>query len=126
VHPELNKRLFWLESISDEYLEKLYDASTCVIAASFGEGFGLPLIEAASKQIPIIARDIPVFREVAGEHAFYFTAENAAQYAEAVESWIALYKAQLHPKSGGMAHLTWKESTDSLVNNLLSSVHAQQ
>jgi glycosyltransferase involved in cell wall biosynthesis len=126
IHPELNRRLFWLESISDEYLEKLYDASTCVIAASFGEGFGLPLIEAASKEIPIIARDIPVFREVAGEHAFYFTADNASQYAQAVESWLALYNAKSHPKSGGMTHLTWKESTDSLVNNLLSSVHAQQ
>lgn len=124
VHPELNKRLFWLESISDEYLEKLYHASTCVIAASFGEGFGLPLIEAASKQIPIIARDIPVFREVAGEHAFYFTADNPSQYAKAVEAWLALYQTQSHPKSGGMAHLTWKESTDSLVNNLLSSVNA--
>jgi len=125
VHPELNKRLFWLESISDEYLEKLYHASTCVIAASFGEGFGLPLIEAASKQIPIIARDIPVFREVAGDNAFYFSAENASQYAQAIEAWLALYKTQSHPKSGGMNHLTWKESTDSLVNNLLSSVNAQ-
>jgi glycosyltransferase involved in cell wall biosynthesis len=125
VHPELNQRLFWLESISDEYLEKLYHASTCVIAASFGEGFGLPLIEAASKQIPIIARDIPVFREVAGDNAFYFSAEDASQYAQAIEAWLALYKTQSHPKSGGMNHLTWKESTDSLVNNLLSSVNAQ-
>ncbi|MBU3584132.1 glycosyltransferase family 4 protein [Polynucleobacter sp. 15G-AUS-farblos] len=124
-HPELNQRLFWLESISDEYLEKLYHASTCLIAGSFGEGFGLPLIEAASKNIPIIARDIPVFREVAGDHAFYYKADNAFEYAQAVQSWLTLYQNQKHPTSGGMTHLTWKESTDSLVNNLLSSVNAQ-
>ena len=124
-HPEINKRLFWLESISDEYLEKLYHASTCLIAGSFGEGFGLPLIEAASKNIPIIARDIPVFREVADDHAFYFKADTPIEYAQAVQSWLALYQNQAHPTSGGMTHLTWKESTDSLVNNLLSSVHAQ-
>lgn len=124
-HPELNQRLFWLESISDEYLEKLYHASTCLIAGSFGEGFGLPLIEAASKNIPIIARDIPVFREVAGDYAFYFKADTPIEYAQAVQSWLALYQNQAHPTSGGMTHLTWKESTDSLVNNLLSSVHAQ-
>ena len=46
-HPELNQRLFWLEGISDEYLEKVYVAITCLIAPSEGEGFGLPLIEAA-------------------------------------------------------------------------------
>lgn len=126
AHPELNKRLFWLESISDEYLEKLYHASACVVAASFGEGFGLPLIEAASKNIPIFARDIPVFREVAGDHAFYFTANDPKEYAQAVINWLELYKKQAHPPSGGMPHLTWKESTDSLVNNLLSSINAQQ
>ncbi|MFZ2159654.1 MAG: glycosyltransferase, partial [Bradyrhizobium sp.] len=71
-HPERQRRVFWLEGISDDYLEKVYAASTCLIAASFGEGFGLPLIEAAQHGLPIIARDIPVFREVAREHAFYF------------------------------------------------------
>lgn len=51
MHPELGKRLFWLEGISDEYLEKIYAASTCLIAASYGEGFGLPLIEADRKSV---------------------------------------------------------------------------
>ena len=71
-HPELGKRLFWLEGISDEYLEKVYATCVCLIAASEDEGFGLPLIEAARHRIPILARDIPVFREVAGDHASYF------------------------------------------------------
>ncbi len=54
-HPQRGKRLFWLEGISDEYLEKVYEASTCLIFASEGEGFGLPLIEAAKHGLPIIA-----------------------------------------------------------------------
>ena len=33
-HKESGERLFWLEGISDEYLEKIYAASTCLIAAS--------------------------------------------------------------------------------------------
>ena len=32
-----------------------------------------PLIEAAKCERPIIARDIPVFREIAGEHAYFFS-----------------------------------------------------
>jgi glycosyltransferase involved in cell wall biosynthesis len=81
-HSELNRRLFWLEGISDEYLEKVYAASTCLIAASEGEGFGLPLIEAAQHKLPIIARDIQVFREVAGEYAFYFSGLEAELLAD--------------------------------------------
>ena len=49
---------FRLQGISDEYLEQVYAASTCLIAASINEGFGLPLIEAARHGIPIVARDI--------------------------------------------------------------------
>ena len=87
-HPEQGKRLFWLEGISDEYLEKIYAASTCLIAASEGEGFGLPLIEAAQHKLPIIARDIPVFREVAGEHAHYFNGLEPQVLADAIKHWL--------------------------------------
>jgi hypothetical protein len=33
-HPELGRRLFWLEGISDEYLGKIYATCTCLIVAS--------------------------------------------------------------------------------------------
>ena len=119
THPELNKRLFWLEGISDEYLEKIYAASTCLIAASYGEGFGLPLIEAAQHQLPIIARDIPVFREVAGEHAFYFSGLSPDALADSVQAWLALDKAGHAPQSSSMPWLTWKQSTQNLLNVIL-------
>ena len=115
AHGELGSRLFWLEGISDEYLEKVYAASTCLIAASYGECFGLPLIEAAQHQLPIIARDIPVFREVAGDHAFYFNAGNAGELADALIQWLSLYKAGQHPKSEEMPWLTWEESSKQLI-----------
>jgi glycosyltransferase involved in cell wall biosynthesis len=120
AHTELNKRLFWLEGISDECLEKVYAASTCLIAASYGEGFGLPLIEAAKHKLPIIARDIPVFREVAGEHAYYFD-DAAAGLAQAIKNWVALYEAGRHPTSDTMPWLTWKESATGLLGAMSRS-----
>ena len=114
-HTELNKRLFWLEDISDEYLEKVYAASTCLIAASYGEGFGLPLIEAAQHKLPIIARDIPVFREVAEGHAYYFNAEDPEGLAQAITDWLELYRSHQHPRSDDMKWLTWKESASQLL-----------
>ncbi|WP_296824737.1 glycosyltransferase family 1 protein, partial [Sulfurovum sp.] len=118
-HPELNKRLFWFNGISDEYLEKIYESSTCLIAASEGEGFGLPLIEAAQHKKSIIARDIPVFREVAGEYAYYFdNSKEPEVIALAVKEWLELYKNDKHPKSDGMPWLTWEESTKQLLHCL--------
>ena len=98
-HPEWGRRLFWVSRASDEYLEKIYATSSCLIAAAEGEGFGLPLIEAARHGLPIIARDIPVFREVAGEHAFYFAGKDSDVLAEAIKQWLVLHERGEHPNS---------------------------
>ncbi|OFY47403.1 MAG: glycosyl transferase family 1 [Bacteroidetes bacterium GWF2_41_31] len=113
-HPENNKRLFWLRGISDEYLEKIYNISTCLLAPSIGEGFGLPLIEAAQKKIPIIARDLPVFREIAGENAFYFNGMKASDLASSINEWLILYKKHMAPSSEKMSFLTWAQSAEQL------------
>jgi len=114
AHVDQNERFFWLQGISDEYLEKIYGASSCLLAASLGEGFGLPLIEAAQKGLPIIARDIPVFREVAGDHAFYFRGDDASDLANPVKAWLLLQKEGREPVSTGMPWMTWQESTEQL------------
>lgn len=117
-HPELGKRLFWLEGISDEYLERVYAVGACLIAASEGEGFGLPLIEAARHDIPIIARDLPVFREVAGPHALYFSGD-ATAIAQSVTEWLQLFSQGRHPSSTKMPYLTWQQSAEQFKAALL-------
>lgn len=117
-HPELGRRLLWLEGASDEYLEHLYNHCDCLIAASYGEGFGLPLIEAAQYKLPIIARDLPIFREVAGEFAWYFNGTTAQDIAESLTEWLKLYKYKLHPQSGEMPWLTWKGSAQQLIGEI--------
>lgn len=121
THHELQNRLFWLNGVSDEYLECIYAASSCLIASSYGEGFGLPLIEAARHELPIIARDIPVFREVACDHAYYFQGFSGEDMALAVRDWLRLYSEGRHPRSRHMPRLTWKESAEQLTRAILES-----
>ena len=114
AHPELNKRLLWLENTSDEYLEAVYRSVKCLIAASEGEGFGLPLIEAAQHNLPIIARDLPVFREVAEGHAFYFSGKEPETVAQSLSDWLKLFEEGVHPVSKDMHWLTWEQSAQQL------------
>jgi glycosyltransferase involved in cell wall biosynthesis len=113
-HPRLGTRLFWFEDVSDEYLDRIYGACSCLIAASEGEGFGLPLIEAAQHKLPILARDIPVFREIAGEHASFFKGRTPEALADAVSEWLQLRAQNRQPHSEGMSWLTWAQSADRL------------
>ena len=113
-HPELGKRLFWLEGISDEYLEEIYSVSTCLIAASEGEGFGLPLIEAAQHGLPIIARDIPVFREVAQHNASYFNGSTADDLAASITSWLRHNGNEPMPTK--LSWNSWKTASTKLMS----------
>ncbi|WP_286917056.1 MULTISPECIES: glycosyltransferase family 4 protein [Pseudomonas] len=117
-HAELGKRLLWLEGVSDEYLEHLYNEADCLVAASYGEGFGLPLIEAAQYNLPIFARDLAVFREVAGEYAYYFEGTETQEIADRLADWLALYQESKHPRSDEMPWLTWKQSAQQLIDEL--------
>ena len=119
-HPERHCRLFWLEGVSDEYLENIYAVSTCLIAASEDEGFGLPLIEAAKHKLPIIARDIPVFREVARAGAYYFSGHAPNDIANAIRQWLPLYEGKSYPSSSCVIQTTWRQSADRLVESIVS------
>jgi glycosyltransferase involved in cell wall biosynthesis len=123
-HPEQGKRLFWFTGISDHELATLYGAVSALLAASEGEGFGLPLIEAAMHGVPIIARDLPVFREVAGSHAYYFSDDGSAEgLSQAILDWLALSHAGKAPSSKQMPHLTWQESAKTVQAMLTDSEH---
>ena len=115
---ERGRRFFWLETASDEFLEEVYARSTCLLAASEAEGFGLPLIEASFYGLPVLARDIPVFREVAGDAATYFTASNHRGLAIEILEWLDLDANDKAPRSSEMQALTWSQSARCLLKQL--------
>lgn len=119
THRELGRRLFWLEDLGDEALAEIYASATCLIAASEGEGFGLPLVEAAQFGLPILARDIPVFREVGGRHAHFFRAGTAGELAQAIREWLAAFAAGIYERSDQLPRLTWAEACGRLETLLL-------
>jgi glycosyltransferase involved in cell wall biosynthesis len=90
-----------------------------MIAASENEGFGLPIIEGARHGLPIIARDIEVFREIAGANAFYFSGLAPAALADAVLAWLKLDESGLCPRPDGIPWLTWEQSTRRLMQLIL-------
>jgi len=113
-HPLFNIRLFWLSGISDEYLELVYKASDCLVAASAAEGFGLPLIEAAKHGLPLLVRDIEVFREVTGGRARFFRGTTGEDLAKSIQDFIFRYKKNEHRSSPPGEWLTWEQSAKKI------------
>lgn len=89
AHPEFGRRLFWFDDVDDGELSYLYDHAAALILASYAEGFGLPIAEAALRGRPVICSDIPVFREVGREGAIYFRVNDAMALAAAIRGFLA-------------------------------------
>lgn len=62
-----------------------YAGASLFVFPSYLETFGHPLLEAMASEVPLVASDIPVFREVAGDAAFYANPHDASSLARAME-----------------------------------------
>ena len=119
-HPELGRRLHWVRDADDALVSALYERSGALLMASEGEGFGLPLVEGARAGLPVIARDLPIFREVCGDNALYFTG-GAAPLAVTLRRWLALRQAGRVPDPARITTVSWTESSRRLAQIVLDN-----
>ena len=114
---ERSDHFLWLDSASDEFLEHIYRRTSGLLVASEGEGFGLPIVEALSHFRRVLARDIPVFRELNGPGVSYFGGRSAAQLGQAIEDW--LHASNDDAALGLRRSFTWDETAAELAKLLI-------
>lgn len=114
-HPELGKRLFMFNDLSDRELEYCYSNSKALVFPSFVEGFGLPLVEAMQRGLPAMASDIPVFREIGGESMAYFGLSEPETLCRLVRTYenTGIFPAAKSLKE--WRWLSWKDSAEQLM-----------
>lgn len=71
--------------ISAEELEGLYRLASCFVFPSLYEGFGLPVLEAMNRGVPVACSGRGSLAEVAGEAALMFDPESPRAIAAAIE-----------------------------------------
>jgi glycosyltransferase involved in cell wall biosynthesis len=70
--------------VSAAELEGLYAATDAFVFPTLAEGFGLPVLEAMARAVPVACSDIAVLREVAGGDALYFDPRSERAMADAI------------------------------------------
>jgi glycosyltransferase involved in cell wall biosynthesis len=84
---------------------------------SLYEGFGIPLLEAMSQGVPVVASDIPCLREVGGEAVSYVPSQNLVEFSEIL--YNASIDSQLRERMvrDGLARIgrfSWRKSAERL------------
>jgi glycosyltransferase involved in cell wall biosynthesis len=66
-------------------LAAVYRRAAALLVTSQREGFGWPVVEAMACGTPVVASDLPVFREVGGEAVTYASVRDLQAWVEAVD-----------------------------------------
>lgn len=125
-HPELNKRLFMFNKLNDRGLEHAYAHARALVFPSFVEGFGLPLVEAMQRQLPVMASDIPVFREVGGDFVAYFELERPESLASLVQEFEASDRFPAARSVRDWRWLGWRDASQQLVDRVLHALRLRR
>lgn len=69
---EMSDRIFLIQGVDYRYVFSFYRQADLFVFPSYLETFGHPLLEAMALDVPVVAADIGVFREIAGSAALFF------------------------------------------------------
>ena len=73
---------------TDAELAAWMKGARALLMPSFAEGFGLPVVEALACGTPVIASDLPVYREIANDIPTYLLPEDRRGWNEAIRAFI--------------------------------------
>ncbi|MBH3341396.1 glycosyltransferase family 4 protein [Pseudomonas mendocina] len=121
-HPQQGKRLFMFNNVDDKSLEFAYSKARALVFPSHAEGFGLPLVEAMQRGLPVMASDIPVFREVGQDFMAYFDLQDPGSLVELIK---AFERSGQFPAARSIEHwqwVDWAAAAEQLVSRTLHGI----
>lgn len=115
---KLGVRVRFVGRVSDDELVALYNMAHVVVQPSLYEGFGMPVIEAMACGAPVIASDIDVLQEVAGDAAQFFPRHDPASLSHLLSA--ALNSPERNPQQSQKSlqrasQYTWPLAVQKLI-----------
>jgi glycosyltransferase involved in cell wall biosynthesis len=115
--------------VSDEDLEGLYATSSCFVVASLNEGFGLPVVEAMQRGLPVASSNAGSLPEAGGDAARYFDPLDVTAIAESIAALLDDTDLRQRMSAAGRAQaatFTWERSARETLESFERAWHARR
>jgi glycosyltransferase involved in cell wall biosynthesis len=122
-------RVLVLPFLSRGTLHAVYQRAALLLLTSDREGFGLPVVEALAAGLPVLARDLPVLREVAGGAAVFVKGTDPREWAHAAGLLLderatapAAWRARVETGRGRAAQFSWQTYAEEMARLYMTVV----
>jgi glycosyltransferase involved in cell wall biosynthesis len=109
------ERVRFVDYVSDAELEALWLLADCAVFPTLAEGFGLPVVEAMARGVPVACSDIAVLREVGADVPCYFDPREPAALAAAVETAVREAAVRVPAGRDRAARYSWPEAARATI-----------
>jgi len=97
---------------SDEQLHAYLQHAQALLFPSFVEGYGMPLVEALALKAPVLASDLDVFREIAGDIPDYLDPLDGPGWLAGIQAYARADSPERNAQLGRIERFrepTWAE-----------------
>ena len=101
----INKSVSFRSELTKKEIAKLYASSSIAIVSSLYEGFGYPVIEAMSCEVPLIATNVSSIPELVGSYASLIEPKSYDEIYKAVKQILLNYDEYERIAVGGRQHI---------------------
>lgn len=116
-HPEQGHLLLTILDANDAEIALAYAECRALVFPSLAEGFGLPLVEARTRDCLVIASDLPAFKELADEGVSLYARDSSEQLGQLI---VAHAKPEGRSRAAPMPLFTWKASAEQLLQRTIA------
>ena len=124
---DIKDKVHFKTGLSKEEIAKEYASSSIAIVSSLYEGFGYPVIEAMSCEVPLIATNVSSIPELVGDYAELIPAENTNELSNTIKSILHDYSQYKNIAIRGRQHIVdnfnWLKITEEYENIISKTIN---
>ena len=123
---DIKDSVFFKSNITKAQITELYSTSSIAIVSSLYEGFGYPVIEAMSCEVPLIATNISSIPELVNDYATLVNPKNHKMISDSVKEIIMDYRKYKEIAINGRQHIierfNWAKITKQYENIIFKTI----